>query len=239
MRTPESGLTVFVPVYNEEALVMPNTARLLSFLGRMDTPFEIIFGSNGSTDRTVPLLEDLCAQHPEIRFFHLPEKAVGTAFVKGVGLARYDKVVTVDMDLSIDLDFIPRARKLLDENDIVIGSKVTGDQNRPWLRKFVSNLFIQLARILLGIGFHDYSIAAKGYRTQVARKYGPYADSLTFYVVLIVFYATRDSRRITEVPVDCTDMRESRFNLVHEGFYKFGNLFLLFFRSLFLPRPKA
>ena len=152
---------------------------------------------------------------------------MGKAFVKGVEMARYERIVTVDMDLSIDMGFIPQAFQLLDSYDMVIGSKITGDQKRPWIRKSVSNLFIQLARILLNIGFHDYSIAAKAYRTNMAKKYLNHADDLTFYVVKIVYFAVRDGHRITEVPVSCHDMRESRFNLIHEGFYKFGNLFLL------------
>jgi len=227
----QSGLTVFVPVYNEEAIVKPNTQRLLAYLESLNLPYEIIIGSNGSTDHTVPLLQELAASHPPVRFFHLPEKGVGTAFVQGVRMARFDRIVTVDMDLSIDLAFIARAGKLLETHDIVIGSKITGDQKRPWIRKFASNLFIQLARVLLGIGFHDYSIAAKGYQTKAIENYLDRVDKKTFYVVLLVFFATHDGARITEVPVSCCDMRGSRFNLVHEGFYKFGNLFLLWLRS--------
>jgi hypothetical protein len=156
-----------------------------------------------------------------------------------VRLARYPYVVTVDMDLSIDLDFINRAIKLLQSHDMVIGSKITGNQKRPWLRKSVSNFFIFLARFLLGIGFHDYSIAAKGYRTQVALKYLEFLDAKTFYVVTMVHLASADGYAITEIPVTCFDMRESRFNLFHEGFYKFGNLFWLFLRSAVSGRGKA
>ncbi|MBI9075610.1 MAG: glycosyltransferase family 2 protein [Desulfatibacillum sp.] len=234
MTSTQPGLTVFCPVYNEEEIIVANIQRLLAFLDSLNLglPFEIIIGSNGSDDRTVELAQSLAREHaPLLKVFHLPEKGVGKAFVKGVEEARFDRIVTVDMDLSIDMEFIPRAFKLLDDFQIVIGSKVTGDQKRPWIRKSVSNLFIQLARVLLNIGFHDYSIAAKAYRTDMVKKYLPYADDLTFYVVKIVYFAARDGHRITEVPVSCHDMRESRFNLVHEGFYKFGNLFLLWARK--------
>ncbi|ACL03509.1 glycosyl transferase family 2 [Desulfatibacillum aliphaticivorans] len=228
------GLTVFCPVFNEEEIMEANIRRLMAFLDALTpaSPYEVIIGSNGSNDRTVEIAQNLAREFaPRLTVFHLPEKGVGKAFAQGVETARYDRIVTVDMDLSIDMGFIPQALELLDRFDIVIGSKVTGDQKRPWIRKSVSNLFIQLARVLLNIGFHDYSIAAKAYRTPVVKKYLPYADDLTFYVVKIVYFAARDGHRITEVPVSCHDMRESRFNLIHEGFYKFGNLFLLWVRK--------
>ncbi|MEW5733717.1 MAG: glycosyltransferase family 2 protein [Thermodesulfobacteriota bacterium] len=228
------GITIFCPVYNEEALVVRNTLRLLSFLHRTFPAgsFDVILASNGSDDRTVPLIEGLCRDYPELSFFHLPEKGVGTAFAEGVRRSSRQLFMTVDMDLSHDLSFLPRAAELLARCDMVIGSKITGDQKRPFLRKAVSNLFIILARLLLGIGFHDYSIAAKAYRTDMARKYLAYTDRQTFYVIRIAYEAVREGRRLSEIPVDCHDMRGSRFNLMHEGVYKFGNLFLLWFREL-------
>jgi hypothetical protein len=52
-------------------------------------------------------------------------------------------------------------------------------------------------------------------------------DDQTFYVVQLVYWARRDGKRLREIPVACMDLRESRFNLIHEGLYKFGNLFWL------------
>jgi glycosyltransferase involved in cell wall biosynthesis len=220
-------------VYNEEELLATNTARLLGFLKTRfaGVPFEFLIGSNGSTDRTVALAREISEKDPRVRVFHLPEKGVGAAFREGVRQARYDRFLTVDMDLSIDLEFLPQAYALLATCDMVVGSKITGEQKRPFLRKFVSNLFIRLARILLGIDQTDYSIAAKAYRTDTVERHLGRVDDLTFYVVQVVYHLTREGRSVVEVPVDCHDMRESRFNLVHEGFYKFGNLFLLWARQ--------
>lgn len=229
--TEKRGLTVFIPVYNEEAILETNLRKLCSFLDGHKLRYEVLVGSNGSTDATVSILEHVAADLPRVRFFHLPEKGVGAAFREGVGRASFEYLVTVDMDLSINLDFIVEACQLLQSHDLVIGSKITGDQQRSVMRKAVSGVFIGLARLLLGIGFHDYSIAAKAYRRNLARRYLPRMDDLTFYVVEVVFRAHRDGMRIAEMPVSCRDMRESRFNLIHEGLYKFGKLFLLWLRE--------
>ena len=70
------GITLFVPVFNEGALLVSNTGRLLEFINPLGVPYEIIIGSNGSTDSTVELGEQLCSEHPNIRFFHLPQKGI-------------------------------------------------------------------------------------------------------------------------------------------------------------------
>ncbi|MDZ7695549.1 MAG: glycosyltransferase [Deltaproteobacteria bacterium] len=100
------GLTIFIPVFNEEALLLSNTLHLRAYLEAMNRPYEIIIGSNGSTDRSVQIGRSLSKKYPQIRLFHLSKKGVGMAFKEGVKRARYDRIITVDMDLSIRLDFI-------------------------------------------------------------------------------------------------------------------------------------
>ena len=237
--TYAQGLTVFVPVFNEEGLLAENTMRLRKYLESLKIPYEIIIGSNGSTDETVQIAEELCYRHPEIRVFHIAEKGVGRAFKEGVKIASYDRIVTVDMDLSINLGFISEAYWLLDRYDMVIGSKVTGSQKRSWVRRLASISFIELAKVLLRMNFHDYSIAAKGYRKTLVEKYLPFLDDKTFYVVEITCRAYQDGKTLREISVECEDRRESRFNLIHEGVYKFYNLFRLWLLKKVPKMPKV
>ena len=232
-----AGITVFIPVYNEESLLRENTLRLDRFLSNLDVPYEILIGSNGSFDRTVTIVSELSREHSGLNWFHLPEKGVGAAFAEAVKRARHDRIVTMDMDLSIDLGFIEKSYHLLENHDMVVGSKITGNQLRSWIRCTASSLFIQLAKGLLHIDFHDYSIAAKAYRKALALKYMDCIDRHTFYVLNILFKASRNGSKLTEIPVSCVDLRESRFNLLHEGIYKFGNLFRLWFTE-YLNRHK-
>ena len=150
-------------------------------------------------------------------------------------MAVFDRIISVDMDLSIDLDFIRTAYPILETCDMVIGSKITGRQRRSWARRIASTCFILMAKALLRINFHDYSIAAKGYRREFAFQHLPLVDNKTFYVVKLLYGASRQGRRIVEIPVFCHDTRGSRFNLIHEGVYKFGNLFLLWASTRLKP----
>jgi peptidoglycan/LPS O-acetylase OafA/YrhL len=149
-RTP---FTVGIPVLNEEAILVPNTERLLHYLDGLGRDYEVLIGSNGSTDSTTALGVDLSRRFKNVTFFHLPEKGVGFAFKEFVRRARHPFLVSVDMDLSVDLEFIATAVELLETHDIVVGSKKMGNQNRTLFRRLGSDSFLQATRLLLGQTF--------------------------------------------------------------------------------------
>lgn len=222
--------SVFIPVYNEESILFCNTERLISYLDQYGVGYEIIIGSNGSTDDTPSLGRMLSHNYPQVTFFHIKEKGVGDAFKRGVQTARYDVLVSLDMDLAINLGFIEEALGLLEaHHDIVIGSKKMGHERRTVFRRLGSDLFILTARILLGLPFEDYSIGAKAYQRDLLLQYFDKIDRGTSYVLEIIYLAFHHKRRLTEIPVLCEDYRESRFNIIHEGFYRFYRLFKLWY----------
>ena len=216
--------TIGIPVYNEEELIEQNTVRLLDFLRSFQTPFEIIIGSNGSTDRTVALGGLLARRFPEVHFFHQPERGVGRVFRRFVGEAHYDLLISLDMDLSIDLHFIAQALELLKNYDIVVGSKKTGSQKRSRMRMAASAFFVNCARLLLNLDYDDYSLAAKAFRRPLLRRYESRIRGGTSYVIDMIYYIRRDGGRVIQIPVSCEDHRKSRFNLLYEGCSKFYNL---------------
>jgi len=233
-RTASSRLTnpfsVFIPVYNEEDILFSNSERLISHLGKYGVDYEIIIGSNGSNDRTPFLGRRLSDQYPQVRFFHIKEQGVGYAFRRGVQMAQYDVVVSLDMDLSIHLGFIEEALGLLDANyDIIVGSKKMGHEKRSVFRRLGSDLFILTARVLLGLPFEDYSIGAKAYKRDLLLEYIDRIDRGTAYVLNLIYLAFQRRKNVIEVPVMCEDYRQSRFNIIHEGFYRFFKLFKLWY----------
>jgi glycosyltransferase involved in cell wall biosynthesis len=223
--------TVGIPVFDEEAILVPNTERLLAFLDGLGREYEIIIGSNGSTDSTTAIGADLSRRFPRVTFFHLPEAGVGLAFREFARRARYPYLISLDMDLSVDLSFVPTALDLLETHDIVVGSKKLGNQNRTWFRKLGSDLFLRAVRRLLDIGFEDYSIAAKAFRVETVRRWMSRINRGSSYVLEICFLTHRTGGRVVEVPVSCEDWRSSKFNLYREALYKYSHLFGLWLRN--------
>ena len=175
--------TIGVPVYNEEAILVPNTERLIAFLDGLGPEYEVFIGSNGSTDSTTALGGELSRRFKQVTFFHTPERGVGLAFREVVRRARHPFLVSVDMDLSIDLDFISTALRLLETNDVVVGSKKMGNQQRSFFRKLGSDSFLRATRLLLGLDYDDYSIAAKAFRVETVRRFADRIDHGSSYVL--------------------------------------------------------
>jgi glycosyltransferase involved in cell wall biosynthesis len=224
--------TIIIPVYNEEKIIEANTERLVEYLDSLGSPYEIILCSNGSTDSTDTPGRKLEAEHSDkVRFFSIPKRGVGLAFKKMVTESAYENIVSIDMDLTTDIRFIGDSLNLLSEYDIVIGSKKVGVQQRTILRRLLSGGFIILVKVLLGMDFSDYSIGAKAYKKDVIERWIERIDYGSSYVIELIYYAKKSGFRIKEIPVFCDDQRKSRFNLVHEVFYRFRNLLRLWFST--------
>lgn len=212
------GFTIFIPVLNEERLLEANALTLLKHCQGLGREFELIIGSNGSTDATTDIGRGLEVDHPEVRFFHLEQPGPGRAFEAAVVQATQPYLITLDMDLSVGPSFIDEALALLDGGaQVVVGSKQAGRQERGAVRIVCSGAFILAARALLGMSFRDYSLGAKAFVMDMVRRYAHDIDHNTGYILAMIYRAQQEGASIVELPVSCRDLRAGRFSLWREG----------------------
>ncbi|MFH1055403.1 MAG: glycosyltransferase [Candidatus Altiarchaeota archaeon] len=224
-----ASYSILIPVYNEADILEVKVRELMDFLDMTCPGYMIIVCSNGSTDGTDKIGNGI--KHPNFRFLSISERGVGLAFKEMVRVAETEKLVSIDVDLTSDLKFIPECVKLLDEYNLVIGSKRKGTQERKWYRTLISGVFIALVRALLSLRFEDYSIGTKGWRRSDILKYVDGIDYGSSYVIELIYYVVKkDGKKAVEIPVFCSDSRGSKFNLVHEIFYRLKNLLTLWLR---------
>lgn len=217
--------TIFIPLFNEEDIVRENTERLLAYMAEKKIPSELILGSNGSTDATSVIIREIALEKMNVRAFHLPQRGPGRAFVHGVQMASSEFIISQDIDLSVNLEFIPLALEFLERCEVVIGCKRMRFQRRSLIRKLGSNFFVFAAATLLGTGVADFSIGAKAYRRSFVLEHGNTLDAGTAYVLELVYYAAQADMRVIELPVECEDRRPSHFDLFAETQHKFAHLF--------------
>lgn len=217
--------TINIPIYNEEEILVKNTEKLIEFLDKINTEYEIIIVTNGSRDRSAELGKVLENKYKQVRFFDIYKVGVGRAFKKAVQEAKYDRIISLDIDLSVDLSFVSKANELLDSNVLVLGSKSKGTQKRTLIRKVGSGGYIYLAKLLFGLKLEDFSIGAKGFKKEFVLRNLKFVDNYTNYVLNLAVRARKEKEKVAEIPIDCVDFRSSRFCLWKEGLYRYAMLF--------------
>jgi glycosyltransferase involved in cell wall biosynthesis len=220
------GLSLFVPVRNEQEILARNVPRLLAKAEPLAPRIQLVIVENGSRDRTPEILDELAAADSRILVLKLSQPGVGTAMRSAIPHFTFSRVLAIDADLTIDLSFLEEAaRRLSDGADIVIGSKRMGTQQRPIFRVLTSDVFCWVLTRGLGVPFDDVSIGAKGYRLNVLQRYLSCIGKDSPYVLDVIARAHADGLRIDQFPIFCEDTRSSQFNLGREGVIRFSHLF--------------
>jgi glycosyltransferase involved in cell wall biosynthesis len=218
-------ITIVVPVYNEELILQESMLRLSDWLTKHSTPYEIIAVDNGSTDKTPEIGRKLQQENAWFRYFQIPERSVGKAFAKGVRESKYSFIISIDADLSVDLIFIQYAESLLKYSAMVVGSKTLGSQKRSFVRVLGSQFYLFVTQVLFKMTITDFSMGAKGYRKEAILPILDDIDTWTAYVFEICVWLIHNKQTVLQIGVECEDRRKSHFNIWHEGFYRYWNLY--------------
>lgn len=93
-------ITVVVPVYNEQDVLPAFHRRLTDVMGSLDVSWEVIYVNDGSRDRTIAILGELCRADPRVVVLDL-SRNFGKEIAMSAGLdhAGGDAVVLIDADL--------------------------------------------------------------------------------------------------------------------------------------------
>src|SRR5260370_30378502 len=96
-------ISVFLPVYNEAANIIPLGRNLEESLDALGRSYEIIYVDDGSTDGSLDLLRGLAERDPRIRVIALRRNYGQTAALSaGIDHARRRILVPMDADLQND-----------------------------------------------------------------------------------------------------------------------------------------
>jgi glycosyltransferase involved in cell wall biosynthesis len=184
-------ISIVVPLYNEEENVGELHGRLKEVLDRLDGDYELIFVDDGSTDRTLSLLQEIQAGDGRVVVLSLRRNFGQTAaFAAGFDYARGDVIVTMDGDLQNDPKDIPRLLDLIKENDIVSGWRKS--RKDPFFsRRLPSFMANRLISKVTGVSLHDYGCSLKAYRREVIKNLKLYGEMHRFIPAVANLYGVK------------------------------------------------
>ncbi|MGZ4762174.1 MAG: glycosyltransferase family 2 protein [Ilumatobacteraceae bacterium] len=166
--TPFTKLSVFFPMWNEEAYidraVEAATTECRQLLARNEIlDYELIIVDDASTDHTAKLADEMAAADSHVKVVHHPvNRKLGGSIKTGFATATGDLVLYSDADLPFDMTQVSRAIHLMRyyEADVVSAFRFdrTGEGSLRTVYTFFYNFLI---RRLFGVRMRDINFAFK------------------------------------------------------------------------------
>lgn len=136
-------ISIVVPVYNEEEVLLNFYKKINEVLGRLnDFLFEILFVNDGSRDSSLVIIEKMCDLDPRCGLINLSRNfGKEIAMTAGLDLAKGDAVIIIDADLQdppeLITDFI---REWIHGYDIVYAKRIERN-GESWVKKLTASAF--------------------------------------------------------------------------------------------------
>ena len=156
---------VFTATYNEAQNVKILIDQILKAAEKTD----ILIIDDNSEDKTFEVIEKLYRNNPRITLIKREKKlGLDTAHKMAYEYAKkkkYEKLITMDADLSHNPKEIPRFVKYLDQYDFVIGSRYApgGVCKMSFLRKTISILGKKLIKFIIKTHLTEYTSSYRGF----------------------------------------------------------------------------
>lgn len=204
---------VVIPTYNERASIEP----VLRRVREVDPSVDVLVVDDGSPDGTGDAAEAAGSELGQIEVLRRTAKSgLGDAYKAGFkwGLERgYEALVEMDADFSHDPASIPILLGLLENHDLVIGSRyIPGGSVPRWgvHRRLISWAGNWYSSVALGIDVRDMTSGFRAFRADMLRQIelgAVEADGYGFQIEM-AYRVSSAGGRIVETPIRFVDRRE-------------------------------
>jgi cellulose synthase/poly-beta-1,6-N-acetylglucosamine synthase-like glycosyltransferase/peptidoglycan/xylan/chitin deacetylase (PgdA/CDA1 family) len=134
MPNPPPAVTVLIPAYNEETVIVQTVT---SVLASDFKPLRVIVVNDGSSDKTGELLDTWFGHHPQVRIIHQVNRGKSAALSLALSEADTEIVVTIDADTEIEPDAISKlVRHFSDEKVGAVAGNVKVGNRSKWLTRW-------------------------------------------------------------------------------------------------------
>jgi glycosyltransferase involved in cell wall biosynthesis len=201
MTTAVTELSVFFPVHDEAANLVPTVDSALTVLDDLSLrEYEIIIVDDGSTDGTRSIADHLAERHASVRVVHHDRnRGYGAALKSGLAAARLDWIFYSDSDCQFDLAEIELLLPHAGEFDAVIGYRSRRSEGA--LRKTNQVLWTALVRMMFRLDVHDVDCAFKLLRRWSVEQVGPLVSDGAVISAELLVKLQRSRARIEQIPV--------------------------------------
>jgi undecaprenyl-phosphate 4-deoxy-4-formamido-L-arabinose transferase len=196
---PAPGVSVLIPVFNEEAGLATLFARLYRALDALALHYEVVFIDDGSVDDSVAILARQFRRRPDVTRIVLLNGNYGQhmALLAGFAAARGATVVTLDADLQNPPEEIARLLEKIREGYDYVGSIRRLRHDSSW-RSIASGMMNRVRERITNIRISDQGNMLRAYGREVVELINRCTEVNTFVPALAYAFA----RKPTEIVVE-------------------------------------
>lgn len=230
------SISIVFPCYNEASRLKYTFNDIKKFQEKKITnDFEIIFVNDGSSDNTFQILKKYKNENAKLNkkikiISYQNNKGKGYALKKGIMIAKYDWILTLDTDISVSITQLSewiKHKQINKEKFIYFGSRNLIDSKIKFkmYRKLMGLIFITIIKIFFNINLSDTQCGFKLYRKDIARKLFSNLKMLDFtHDIEIVLISKKKGYRIKELPVNWIHKKGSKISVFKDSIKMFISL---------------
>ncbi|NGX58037.1 MAG: Undecaprenyl-phosphate 4-deoxy-4-formamido-L-arabinose transferase [Chlamydiae bacterium] len=207
--------SMIIPLKDEESNIEDLVQELEPVMHSLNEPWELICVDDGSTDKTLSILQDLKKTRPLMRILSFTQNfGQSSAFDAGFKAAEGEFVITMDGDRQNDPHDIPKLIQTIQNFDMVCGQRV--NRKDPWNKKIISSVANSIRSRVCEDGVSDTGCSLKLYRTECLQKIPLYEGMHRFLPALFLIHGFK----ITQVPVNHRKRvkGKTKYNLFNRSF---------------------
>lgn len=213
MTTVKCKYSVIVPCYQDEASIENTYRELKGTMTALGAPYELIFVDDGSMDGTYGVIKRL--QETEgshlVAVQFLRNFGQHAAICAGFACAEGDVVITIDSDLDVPADEIPKLLAAVEHGaDVAMGWRQRRAES--WIRSVSSKAANWLVGRATGVKVHDAGCMLRAYRREVVQLINQFPELSKNLIALVPWLRVR----VAEVRVECgksTWKKSSRYSM--------------------------
>lgn len=202
------NLSIIIPLYNEEKLIIQLLSKLLEIkFPNFINKYEIIIVDDCSTDNSNKVVKECIKNNENIRLFeHNINKGKGAAIRTGINNATYDIFLIQDSDLELSPEDIPSMLSAMKQLNIefINGSRYLPGVIRPlssYKRYLFNRFFTFLTSVLINVKITDMACGYKLFHKNIINKITLKENRFGFEAELIIKALRIKKNNIAEIPV--------------------------------------
>lgn len=147
MNTEKIIYSIIVPLYNEELVIRETYRRLKKVMNSTKESYEIIFVNDGSKDKTVEMVKEICSIDVSIKLLSFSRNfGHQVAITAGMEHSSGQAIIVIDADLQDPPEvMLKMIEKWKEGYDVVYGKRIKRN-GETFFKKFTAKMFYKILR---------------------------------------------------------------------------------------------